>query len=147
MNKIFEESTPHVREKILSSPIFLTSLRIAIPSTAQDQFGESNASLDLISAPCKFKDYFIDHTAELKEKANMNTIKTHITGPINALIEHVNKMAIAQKALMDRTSNRICKLEAKIEKMEQNLDESIYVKIEDAFQRRRRIRIENPGRS
>lgn len=41
----------------------------------------------------------------MKAKVNTKTIKTHIIRPMNALIERVNKIAIAQKALMDRTSN------------------------------------------
>lgn len=52
---------------------------------------------------------------------------------MNALIEQINKMYIAQKTLMDRTSNRIYKLEAKMEQMEQDIDKTIDLKIEEAL--------------
>lgn len=103
-------------------------------AASQGQVDKIDAQLDLLPDPAEFEDFVNEHNAELKSKGNTNTIKTHIIGPMNSIIERVNKMAIAQKTLMDRTSNGISKLGAKIEELEQDLEESIDAKIEDALE-------------
>lgn len=105
MNKIFEASKLQIRNKILPNPRLLARFRIAMRTASQDY--ASNAHLDLLPNPGQFEDFFNKHTAELKEKANRTTIKHHIISTINALIKHINKMARAQKRLMNHTSNRI----------------------------------------
>lgn len=123
---------PYIRDQILLSPSFLVSLLIAMLATSNEQAATINAHLNLLPNCGEFKDFDSKHTAKLKSKTNTNTIKVHIIGPENALIERVN-MTMAQKTLLNRKSNRIYKLEAKIEQMEQGLNENIDAKIEEAL--------------
>lgn len=61
----------------------------------------------------------------MKSKANTDVIETHIIGLVFALIELLNKMAIALKTLIYRTSSWLSKLEAIIEEMDEDLDKTL----------------------
>lgn len=130
MNKISEAKIPNIREEILSSPKFLANVQIAMRAMSQEHVDAVNTHLDLISDPGEFEDLVCKHRAESKSKVDTNKMNSHIIGPMIALIERINKMSIEQKTLMDRTSNLVYKLEAKIEQNGKDLNESINTKIE-----------------
>lgn len=64
-------------------------------ATLQEKLDAIKAQLNLLSDTREFEDFLKEHTAELKTKENKNTIKTHIMGTMNVIIDYVNKMAIA----------------------------------------------------
>lgn len=105
-------------------PSVLTNVLIAMRTTFQEQIDAISVHLDLFPGPGGFEDFVNEHTYELKWKADTNTIKTHIIGPINALIGPINKIFIAHKTFMDGTSTVLTEFK-KGGKMRTELEETI----------------------
>lgn len=61
-------------------------------------------------------------------------MKQQTIGTMNAIIFRINEMSIPQKKLMDRTSNWITELETKIEQLEQDFEDTLVSKIEEAVE-------------
>lgn len=101
MDKIIKVTVSHIRVEILSCPKFFGKVRITMQKTPQEQVDAKNANLDLIPNPAELKDFFNEHKAALKSRANTNTINMRI-GPMNVLIGRVNKIYIAHKTHIDR---------------------------------------------
>lgn len=104
MVKVIEITVLHVRDEFLSSPSFLTNLRIAIRASTQERVDEISAHLYLLPNLGEFEDFVTEYTAQLNSEANTNTIKTHIIGPMNALIDLKN--GHSSKNPMDGISTR-----------------------------------------
>lgn len=82
VNKIIDETTPHIRNKILSSTSLLASFRIEMRTASQDQVDSINTHIDLFPDPGEFEDLVIEHKTKMKSKENTNIINNHIIRPI-----------------------------------------------------------------
>lgn len=81
--KILETTLPLIRTKFLEFPNFRVSLRIEISAAVQDDVEAINAHLNLLPGPRELEYIIEEHNAEIKSKANTNTTKKHIIGPMN----------------------------------------------------------------
>lgn len=92
IDKILYTTLPLIRRELQESPNFLVRLQIVMHAAAQEEIEVIIANLDLLTGPREREDILEEHDTEIKSKENTNTIKKQIIGPMNWIIERVNKI-------------------------------------------------------